>query len=67
MKPGMLHLALRPGRQHGTITTTTWPTFRPSPPAYLWTVVNKAAADGHKVIDELPLTRSEPGIGCGLV
>ncbi len=25
------HLALRQGRQHGTITTTTWPTFRPSP------------------------------------
>jgi hypothetical protein len=21
----------RQGRQHGTITTTTWPTFRPSP------------------------------------
>ena len=34
------HLALRPGRQHGTMTTTMWRTLRLLPPAHLWTVVN---------------------------
>src|SRR5258708_20259397 len=34
------HLALRPGRRHGTMTTTMWRTLRLLPPAHLWTVVN---------------------------
>src|SRR5208283_5794706 len=37
------HTALRTRRQHGTITTPPWPTFRPSPLAYLWTGVNTVA------------------------